>query len=157
MTEENKSLVTLNVTEIMNMIPHRYPFLLVDKVIDLVVEESITAIKNVTFNEPYFVGHFPGHPVMPGVLIVEAMAQTAAILASKTMNADTDKISVYFMSIDEAKFRQIVSPGDTLRIVAKLERRRNTVWKFKAEAFVEGKLVSEAKLTAMVKEGASNE
>jgi 3-hydroxyacyl-[acyl-carrier-protein] dehydratase len=141
--------------EIIQLIPHRYPFLLVDKVVNMFKNTSAVGIKNVTINEPFFQGHFPKMPVMPGVLIVEAMAQTAGILVVHSMNQD-DAVGVhkervvYFMSIEGAKFRKPVGPGDRLEMkVTALHGRRN-VWKFKGEAFVEGKLVAEAQYTAMI-------
>lgn len=140
----------IDILRIMDMLPHRYPFLLVDKVKDVVAGESATGIKNVTMNEPHFMGHFPGQPVMPGVLIVEAMAQTAALVVMAGMeDADEEKI-VYFMSINEARFRRPVGPGDTMELrVSKLQGRRN-VWKFQGEAYVDGTLCAEAVYTAMI-------
>lgn len=141
----------INIIEIMEMIPHRYPLLLIDKVIDLNPNNSIIAIKNVTFNEPHFMGHFPKNPIMPGVLIVEAMAQASAILVAKSMENKEDK-DVYFLSIEEAKFRKVVVPGDVLFIHSKIEQYRAQVWKFSAIAEVNNKLVAESKFTAMVKQ-----
>jgi len=138
------------IERIMEMIPHRYPFLMIDKVIEIELGESATSVKNVTINEPFFVGHFPGKPVMPGVLIIEAMAQTSAVLVVQTLGKDAEGKLVYFMSIEEAKFRKPVGPGDALHIkVSKLQARRN-VWKFKCEARVEGILVAEATVCAMI-------
>ncbi|MCT4635859.1 MAG: 3-hydroxyacyl-ACP dehydratase FabZ [Rickettsiales bacterium] len=144
----------MNIERIIKMLPHRYPFLLVDKVISVdEKEESLVALKNVTFNEPHFTGHFPDTPVMPGVLIIEALAQAAALYVLNSMNIETceDK-TVYFMSIDNAKFRQIVSPGDALHLHVKKERGRGKVWKFSGEAKVNGKLVAESLFTAMIAE-----
>ncbi len=141
----------MDINEIMSIIPHRYPFLLIDRVTEIKIKESIVGIKNVTFNEPYFSGHFPGRPVMPGVLIIEAMAQLSAVLVAKSMESTKDK-EVFFMSIDESKFRKVVEPGDVLVIYACILQSRGTVWKFKARAEVEGKVVSEAMFTAMVKD-----
>lgn len=139
----------IDINRIKELIPHRYPFLLIDKVKDIVVGESATGIKNVTVNEPFFEGHFPGHPVMPGVLIVEAMAQTCAALVAESNNDSEGKI-VYFTSIEEAKFRKPVIPGDVLHLkVEKLQNRRN-LWKFKCVAEVEGKNVTEATISAMI-------
>ena len=104
----------INIEEIMTKIPHRYPFLLIDRVIDIVPDQSATGIKNVTINEPHFTGHFPSKPIMPGVLIIESMAQTSAVLVCETLKGQADNKLVYFMSIEEAKFRKIVSPGDQL-------------------------------------------
>ena len=141
----------MNINEIMSIIPHRYPFLLVDKITDLKVGESIVGIKNITINEPQFVGHFPSRPVMPGVLIIEAMAQVSAVLVAKSMASTEDK-EVFFMSIDQSKFRRIVEPGDCLTIYSDIIQNRGTVWKFKARAEVEGKIAAEAVFTAMVKD-----
>jgi 3-hydroxyacyl-[acyl-carrier-protein] dehydratase len=140
----------INIEEIMAKIPHRYPFLLIDRVIDIVPDQSATGIKNVTINEPHFTGHFPNKPVMPGVLIIEAMAQTSAVLVCETLKGQDDNKLVYFMSIEEAKFRKIVSPGDQLFLhVTKLRSRAN-VWKFTAEAKVNGAVVAEAIFSAMI-------
>ncbi len=143
--------IDININQIMKMIPHRYPILLVDKIINFVEGESIIGIKNVTFNEPHFMGHFPSKPIMPGVLIIEALAQTSAIFVVKTLR-DTDASNnlVYFMSIDNAKFRKLVVPGDTLHLRVKKERNRLNVWRFYGEALVEGVVVAEATFTAMI-------
>lgn len=133
--------------EIQKILPHRFPFLLVDRIIDLDPKKKAVGIKNVTINEPFFQGHFPGYPVMPGVLIVEAIAQVAGILAFKS-GAKGD--SVFFMSIEKAKFRKPVVPGDQLRFEVNVIQQRGNVWKCNGEAFVENTLVSEAELTAMV-------
>jgi 3-hydroxyacyl-[acyl-carrier-protein] dehydratase len=140
----------IDVMRIMEMIPHRYPFLMVDRIIELELDKSAVGIKNVTINEFFFQGHFPRQPVMPGVLIVEAMAQTAAILVVQTLGSDAAGKLVYFMTIDEARFRKPVLPGDTLKIhVEKLRSRRN-VWKFAGEVRVEGTLVASARFAAML-------
>jgi 3-hydroxyacyl-[acyl-carrier-protein] dehydratase len=144
--------VDINIQEIMEMIPHRYPFLLVDRVISLVPSESIIGIKNVTANEPQFTGHFPGNPIMPGVLIIEALAQVAAVLVSKTLKANPHEKEVYFMAIENAKFRKVVTPGDTLHLHAKIVQQRGPVWKFAGRAEVDGSLAAEASFTAMVKD-----
>ena len=141
----------ININEIMSIIPHRYPFLLVDRVTEIQFHESIVGIKNITINEPQFVGHFPTRPVMPGVLIIEAMAQLSAALVAKSMKSTKDK-EVFFMSIDESKFRKIVEPGDTLVMYANIIQNRGSVWKFKARAKVEGKVAAECMFTAMVKD-----
>ncbi|QED23252.1 3-hydroxyacyl-ACP dehydratase FabZ [Candidatus Deianiraea vastatrix] len=138
----------IDIKEIISMLPHRYPFLLVDKVTAITPKESITAIKNVTINEEFFQGHFPNDPVMPGVLIVESIAQAAALLAIKSF--DLVDHSVYFMSIDSAKFRKIVRPGDTLVHKVKFLKVRGSVYKFAAESFVDDVLACEAEITAMV-------
>lgn len=144
------SVTSVDIMRIMEMIPHRYPFLLVDRVEDLVAGQSATGIKNVTINEPFFQGHFPQKPVMPGVLIVEAMAQTAAVLVVHTEGEEIEGKLVYFMSIDDCRFRKPVGPGDTLQIKVNKERNRGNIWKFKGEAFADGKLMAEATITAMI-------
>lgn len=137
--------------EIQKILPHRFPFLLVDRIIEFEAKKKAVGIKNVTINEPFFQGHFPDYPVMPGVLIIEAMAQVAGILAFKS-GAKGNSV-VYFMSIEKAKFRKPVIPGDQLRLEVKVIQQRGNVWKCSCEAFVDGNLVSEAELTAMVSEG----
>jgi len=142
---------SLDIGGIMARIPHRYPMLMIDRVIDIVAGESCTGIKNVSGNEPCFQGHFPGHPIMPGVLIIEAMAQTSATLVVASMEGVTcDTHVVYFMTIDSARFRHPVVPGDTLHIKVKKERTRGHVWKFSGEAFVGDTLCAEASYTAML-------
>ncbi len=138
----------MNIDEIMKHLPHRYPFLLVDRIIDLQTGTSITGIKNVTINEPFFQGHFPGQPIMPGVLIIEAMAQVAGVMAF--CSGIEESKSVYFMSIEKAKFRRPVVPGDQIKMEIKVLHQRGNVWKFSGDATVDGKLVSEAEFTAMV-------
>lgn len=139
-----------DINDIMGMIPHRYPILLVDRIIEFVPGERAVGLKNVTFNEPHFQGHFPGWPVMPGVLIIESMAQTSACLVVKTLGDEARGKIVYFMSIDEAKFRKPVTPGDALHIhVTKIQNRKN-VWKFKGEAMVNGVIHAEAVFAAMI-------
>ncbi len=138
----------MSVTEIMNHLPHRYPFLLVDRIIDLQPGVSVTGVKNVTINEPFFQGHFPGQPIMPGVLTIEAMAQVAGVMAF--CSGIEGGGSVYFMSIENAKFRRPVVPGDQLRMEVKVLKQRGNVWKFSGIASVDGKAVSEAEFTAMV-------
>ncbi len=141
---------SLDLLRIMEMIPHRYPFLLIDRLDDVVANESAVGIKNVTINEFYFQGHFPGQPVVPGVLIIEAMAQTAAVLVVETLGPEAEGKLVYFMTINDARFRKLVGPGDTLHIhVRKLYNRRN-IWKFRGEARVDGTLVAEATFAAMI-------
>jgi 3-hydroxyacyl-[acyl-carrier-protein] dehydratase len=138
------------IERIMQMIPHRYPFLLIDRLRDVVSGESAVGVKNVTINEPFFVGHFPAAPVMPGVLIIEAMAQTSGVLVVETMGKDAEGKLVFFMSIDKAKFRRPVVPGDQLHIhVKKIQNRRN-VWKFACEALVDGVKCAEAEVCAMI-------
>jgi 3-hydroxyacyl-[acyl-carrier-protein] dehydratase len=140
----------LDIKQLLAMIPHRYPFLLLDRLIDIRHDHSATGIKNVTMNEPFFVGHFPGHPVMPGVLIIESMAQTAAALAISTLGPEASGPIVYFMSVENAKFRKPVTPGDQLRLTLTKDRRRGTVWRFNGIARVEGAVVAEASITAMI-------
>jgi len=147
--EQKGSLSDLDILQIMELLPHRYPFLLIDKLVDLIPNESAVGIKNVTFNEPFFQGHFPGRPIMPGVLIIEAMAQTAACVVVQAM-PKSDKRLVYFMSVENARFRKPVVPGDQLRIHVKKERNRGTVWRFAGEARVDGQLMAEATYTAMI-------
>ena len=139
-----------DINDIMSMIPHRYPFLLVDKVKDVVLGEKAVGVKNVTMNEPFFPGHFPERPVMPGVLIVEAMAQTAAVLVVGTLGEDAKGKLVYFMTVDGARFRKPVSPGDTLYIHVTKERNRGNVWKFNGEVKVDDAVVAEANFSAMI-------
>ena len=141
----------IDINEIMSIIPHRYPFLLIDRVTEIKHKESIVGIKNVTANEPQFTGHFPTRPVMPGVLIIEAMAQLSAVLVAKSMETTKDK-EVFLMSIDEFKFRKIVEPGDTLTMYVSIIQTRGPVWKFKARAEVDGKIAAEGIFTAMVKD-----
>lgn len=138
----------LDINEIMKILPHRYPFLLVDKIIEMEVGKSIVGIKNVSVNEPFFPGHFPGHPVMPGVLIIEAMAQVACILAIKSSDESVRSKVTYFASIDNARFRKPVLPGDQLRLEIEATGCKRGIWIFSAKAFVEGKLVTEAELKA---------
>ena len=140
----------LDILRIQQMIPHRYPFLMIDKVVDIVPNQSAVGIKNVSINEPYFAGHFPQRPVMPGVLIIEAMAQTAAVLVVQTLGRDSEGKLVYFMSVENARFRRPVLPGDTLRVHVRKQRNRGSVWKFEGEAMVEGHLCAEATYTAML-------
>ena len=141
---------TANFEEIKRLIPHRYPFLLIDKVEKIIIGKSALGIKNVTVNEPYFQGHFPSKPIMPGVLIIESMAQTAAILVSKTIKIVDHDFLVYFMTINNAKFRKLVQPGDVLKLKVLVERNRGNTWKFSGNAFVEDNLVTEANFTAMM-------
>lgn len=141
---------TLDIVQIMQAIPHRYPFLLVDRVVDLVKDVSCIGIKNVTINENFFQGHFPTMPVMPGVLIIECMAQTAAVLVVTTLGPDWAGKLVYFMTVDNAKFRKPVVPGDQMRVHVSKQRQRGNIWKFTAEAKVDGKVVAEATYAAMI-------
>ena len=140
----------LNIEKIIKSLPHRYPFLLVDKVISLEVNKKIIAIKNVTFNEPHFTGHFPDKPIMPGVLIIEAMAQAGALMVTAAPGFVAEDKLVYFMAIDGAKFRKPVVPGDVLELHIEVIQNRGAVWKLAATAIVDGQKVSEAQLTAMI-------
>src|SRR6202045_2356180 len=140
----------VDIQRIMRDIPHRYPFLLLDRVVDMVLDTSAIGVKNVSVNEAFFQGHFPNHPVMPGVLIIESMAQTAAVLVVETLGADAAGKVVYFMSIEGAKFRRPVVPGDQLRIHVTKDRNRGNVWKFNAVARVDGVSVAEATYAAMI-------
>jgi len=141
---------TIDVQRIMQMIPHRYPFLMIDRVIEAVPNVGAIGIKNVSMGEPFFQGHFPTQPVMPGVLIIEAMAQTAAVLVVHTLGPESEGKLVYFMSVDNARFRKPVVPGDQLFIHVKKERNRGNVWKFTGEAKVNGSLCAEATYAAMI-------
>lgn len=145
-----KPATEADLATIMKIIPHRYPFLLVDKVRDVVARESAVGIKNVTFNEPHFQGHFPGAPIMPGVTIVEAMAQTAAVLVGMTIGYGETAPLVYFMSIDKAKFRRKVVPGDVLELHVKVLRGSTKIWKFEGTAMVEGQVAAQAEFAAMI-------
>ena len=141
---------TYDIGQIMRAIPHRYPFLLVDRVVEVVKNVSAVGIKNVSINENFFQGHFPEHPVMPGVLIIECMAQTAAVLVVTTLGPSWQGKLVYFMSVEGAKFRKPVVPGDQMRVEVVKQRQRSNIWKFSAEAKVDGKVVAEATYTAMI-------
>jgi 3-hydroxyacyl-[acyl-carrier-protein] dehydratase len=147
-----KTLSTFDIARIMEAIPHRYPFLLIDRVVEVVADQTAVGIKNVSINEPFFQGHFPGHPVMPGVLIIESMAQTAAVLVVETLGPAAAGKLVYFMSVEGAKFRRPVLPGDQMRIQVTKERSRGPVWKFSGEAWVDGVVVAEASCTAMIRD-----
>lgn len=137
----------MDIHEILDHLPHRYPFLLIDRVVEVVPGKSIHAYKNVTINEPFFVGHFPHHPVMPGVLIMEALAQAAGILSFKTEGKKpTEKDVFYFAGIDDARFKRPVMPGDQLHLHVEIERQMRGIWKFKGEARVDGQLAAEARL-----------
>jgi 3-hydroxyacyl-[acyl-carrier-protein] dehydratase len=139
-----------DIAQVMQAIPHRYPFLLVDRVVDMVLGESCIGIKNVTINENFFQGHFPSMPVMPGVLIIECMAQTAAVLVVTTLGPAWQGKLVYFMTVDNAKFRKPVAPGDQMRVHVTKVRQRGNIWKFTGEAKVDGKIVAEATYSAMI-------
>lgn len=154
MNQDSSHALCLSSTDIQAILPHRYPFLLVDRVEELEIGKRVVGIKNVTINEPFFQGHFPGRPIMPGVLIIEAMAQVGGILAFKSANQAGAKL-VYFMGIEKAKFRKPVTPGDQLRFVVDVLRARHPYWKMRGEAFVDGTLVCEAELMAMITDGSA--
>jgi 3-hydroxyacyl-[acyl-carrier-protein] dehydratase len=139
-----------DIGRIMQAIPHRFPFLLVDRVVEIVPDKSAVGIKNVSINENFFQGHFPQHPVFPGVLIIESMAQTAAVLVVETLGPSAQGKLVYFMTVDSAKFRKPVVPGDQMRVHVQKEKQRGNIWKFTAEAKVDGKVVAEATYAAMI-------
>ncbi len=147
---EKKTLGSVDIMRIMEVLPHRYPFLLIDKIIEMDGDESCIGIKNVTINEPHFQGHFPSRPIMPGVLLIEAMAQTAGALCVVARGADTPPQLVYFMTIDNAKFRKPVVPGDVVEFHVKKVRQRSNIWKFDAVAMVDGSKVAEASISAML-------
>lgn len=149
-SEETTTRGVVDIARIMQAIPHRYPFLMIDRVVDVVPHVSAVGVKNVTINEFFFQGHFPHHPVMPGVLIIEAMAQTAAVLVVETLGPESAGKVVYFMSVEAAKFRRPVIPGDQLRIHVQKERNRGNVWKFHAVARVDEVAVAEATYAAMI-------
>lgn len=142
----------IDYAEVLRRIPHRYPFLLVDRAEDYRANESIVGIKNVTANEPFFQGHFPNNPVMPGVLIVEALGQSGALLMSKTLDADVSGKTIMFMAVDGARFRKPVRPGDVLRLHVQVTKHRGDLFKFRGEAYVDGKMAAECEFAAMVVE-----
>jgi 3-hydroxyacyl-[acyl-carrier-protein] dehydratase len=152
LNQQDTTQKSIDIMRIMEMIPHRYPFLLIDRVIKVEKDVMAVALKNVTINEGFFQGHFPRGPVMPGVLIIEAMAQAAAILVVSTLGPESEGKLVYFMSVDNARFRQPVVPGDQLVIYAHKDRSRGPVWRFKAEVKVEQQLVAEAEIAAMIRD-----
>ena len=147
MTDQGNSA---DIDLIQKILPHRYPFLLVDKVQDIVANKSATGFKNVTFNEPHFQGHFPGNPIMPGVTIIEAMAQTAAVMVGKSLDLTDGNLLIYFMAINNCKFRRKVIPGDVLKMYVETLRGGGKVWKFVGRAEVEGELAAQAEFTAMM-------
>jgi 3-hydroxyacyl-[acyl-carrier-protein] dehydratase len=152
LTDETHEKQVVDISGIMRAIPHRYPFLLIDRVVDLIKNVSAIGIKNVSVNEAFFQGHFPGHPVMPGVLIIESMAQTAAVLVVETLGPEARGKVVYFMSVEGAKFRRPVGPGDQVQVHVVKLRNRGNVWKFHAIARVDGAPVAEATFAAMIRD-----
>ena len=151
-TAASEAGISIDIAEILRRIPHRYPFLLVDRAESYVPHKSIVGIKCVTMNEPFFQGHFPENPVMPGVLIIEAIAQTGAVLMSKTLDADVEGKTIFFMSMDDVRFRSPVRPGDVLRMPVEVLRARSDVYKFRGQAFVGDKLAAQVEFAAMVVE-----
>ena len=147
--EVNATLEAIDINGLLQLLPHRYPFLLVDRIHSIDSDNSAIGVKNVTFNEPHFLGHFPGQPVMPGVLIVEAMAQTAGAICVKKLS-QTKPPLVYFMTIDNAKFRRPVIPGDQLELHVRKLKNRGNIWKYACEGIVSGSKVAEAEITAMM-------
>lgn len=150
MTDAETPGEVIDISRILDMIPHRYPFLMVDRVVDVHSGVSAVGVKNVSANENFFQGHFPSRPVMPGVLIIEAMAQTAAVLVVHTLGKESEGKLVYFMTVDNGRFRKPVVPGDRLELHVSKERSRGNVWKFKGEAKVDGAVVAEATFAAMI-------
>ena len=151
-TQTEKKLDSADIVRILKLLPHRYPFLLVDKIIEMQDDKFAIGIKNVTINEPFFQGHFPDQPVMPGVLLIEGMAQTAGALCVASVEEEYEPSLVYFMAIDRARFRRPVVPGDTVQYRVKKVRNRGRVWRFRCEAHVEDELVAEAEVSAMIVE-----
>ena len=142
----------VDIQRILQMIPHRYPFLLIDRVVNVISGESAVGIKNVSINESYFQGHFPEHPVMPGVLMIEAMAQTAAVLVVQTLGPESEGKLVYFMSVDNARFRHPVFPGDQLHVKVVRKHNRGNVWKFEGQALVRDQVMAESVFAAMIRD-----
>lgn len=142
----------IDIMRVMDRIPHRFPFLMIDKVREVIPFESAVGIKCVSMGEPHFQGHFPGKPVMPGVLIIESMAQTAGVMVVTSLGPESEGKLVYFMSVEEAKFRRPVEPGDFMEVHVTKKQNRGQVWKFRGEAFVDGKLCAEATFAAMIRD-----
>jgi 3-hydroxyacyl-[acyl-carrier-protein] dehydratase len=152
-TTERPTVAEIDITRVMQMIPHRYPMLMIDRVIDIVPDVRATGVKNISINEQYFQGHFPQRPVMPAVLIIESMAQTAAVLVVQTLGSAAEGKLVYFMTVDDARFRRPLTPGDTAYIHVVKQRKRGNVWKFRGEAKVGDTLCAEATFSAMILDG----
>lgn len=148
--QEETTITDIHVERIKDLIPHRYPFLMVDRIRSIEPGKRAVGIKNVSVNEPFFAGHFPTRPVMPGVLIIESMAQTAGCLVVATLGAESEGKLVYFMTVDNARFRKPVVPGDQLEVDVEVVRSRGPVWKFNGKAYVDGSLVAEAVYSAMI-------
>jgi 3-hydroxyacyl-[acyl-carrier-protein] dehydratase len=157
MTEKHPSHLVLGIEDIKRLLPHRSPFLFIEKLSDIVVNESATGHKAIGYNEPYFQGHFPDHAVMPGVLIVEALAQTAGALVVHSLGVTGDNRLVYFLTIEKARFRKPVRPGDMMQMRVKALRRRGPVWRFAGEAYVDDMLCAEADFSAMIQDSANGE
>lgn len=155
-TEATTTLETIDIMRLLSLLPHRYPFLMVDRIIDIDRDNSAVGIKNVTFNEPHFQGHFPVRPVMPGVLIIEAMAQTAGAICIANAKVSSAPSVVYLTTVDAARFRRPVVPGDVLRIKVKKLRQKMNLWKFLAEAEVDGAIVAQAEISAVVSESTAS-
>lgn len=147
---QEKTLDSADIMQIMKLLPHRYPFLMVDRIIDIDGDSSAIGVKNVTINEPHFMGHFPEQPVMPGVLLIEGMAQTAGAICVHARQGDARPKIVYFMTIDKAKFRRPVAPGDTVEYHVKKIKNRGNIWRFRVDAMVSGVRVAEAEISAML-------
>ena len=149
-SEQRKELATADIAKLLKLLPHRYPFILVDRMFDMDRDEAAIGMKNVTINEPYFQGHYPGFPVMPGVLLIEGLAQTAGALCVHSLGESYTPQLVYFMGIDRAKFRKPVVPGDQIFFHVRKLRSRGRAWRFAGEAKVNGKTVAEAEISAMI-------
>jgi 3-hydroxyacyl-[acyl-carrier-protein] dehydratase len=143
----------LDIQEIMKLLPHRYPFIMIDRILELTPGEKVVALKNVTINEPFFQGHFPKNPIMPGVLIIEAMGQAGAVLAARSLDNEAQATLIYFMGMDKVKFRKPVTPGDQLKFEIQFLKQRRNVFKMSGTAFVDGKVVAQAELMATFGEG----